>query len=118
MPPSVLDSIFGVFATGLDASTQASALSVRIRALESASNTISIDFTGASSSSLDGDWAKSFSGGGGGAMGLDGKGSCVWKPSGAGSRIEIARYTAAALTVDNGAIETILSSSPQSPGLR
>ena len=113
--PSVLDAIFGVFSTGLGASTHASELDARILALESAGHTISIDFAGASSTSLGSDWDVSFSGGGGGSMGLDGKGNLVWKPSGAGSRIEVGRYTATALTTNNGVIETILSSSPQSP---
>lgn len=109
----VLGAIFGIFDTGLGARTKAAAIEARVRQLESEANAIVLDFAGASSTSLSG-WTVTSSGGGAGSMGLDGKGNLVWKASGAGNRTQIGRYDGGALTVDNGRLEWILSSSPQS----
>ncbi|MCP3811498.1 hypothetical protein NLX62_04035 [Mycobacteriaceae bacterium Msp059] len=109
----VLGAIFGIFDTGLGARTKAAAIEARVRQLESEANSIVLDFAGASSTSLSG-WTVTSSGGGAGSMGLDGKGNLVWKASGAGNRTQIGRYDGGALTVDNGRLEWILSSSPQS----
>lgn len=109
----VLGAIFGIFDTGLGARTKAAAIEARVRQLESEANSIVLDFAGASSTSLSG-WTVSSSGGGAGSMGLDGKGNLVWKASGAGNRTQIGRYDGGALSVDNGRLEWILSSSPQS----
>lgn len=109
----VLGAIFGIFDTGLGARTKAAAIEARVRQLESEANSIVLDFAGASSASLSG-WTVTSSGGGAGSMGLDGKGNLVWKASGAGNRTQIGRYDGGALSVDNGRLEWILSSSPQS----
>ncbi|WP_396903026.1 hypothetical protein [Mycolicibacterium sp.] len=109
----VLEAIFGIFDTGLGARTKAAAIEARVRQLESEANSIVLDFAGASSASLSG-WTVTSSGGGAGSMGLDGKGNLVWKASGAGNRTQIGRYDGGALSVDNGRLEWILSSSPQS----
>lgn len=110
----VLEAVFGIFNTGLGASARSAALEARIRQLESAANTIILDFNGSSSGSLGGDYDSTFSGGGGGQMGRDGRGNVVWKASGAGNRTQIARYNVGTLGVDNGIIHAILASSPQS----
>lgn len=109
----VLGAIFGIFDVGLGARTKAAAIEARVRQLESEANSIVLDFAGASSTSLSG-WTVTSSGGGAGSMGLDGKGNLVWKASGAGNRTQIGRYNGGALAVDNGRLEWILSSSPQS----
>lgn len=109
----VLGAIFGIFDTGLGARTKAAAIEARVRQLESEANSIVLDFAGASSTSLSG-WTVTSSGGGAGSMGLDGKGNLVWKASGAGNRTQIGRYDGGTLSVDNGRLEWILSSSPQS----
>ena len=110
----VLDAIFGIFDVGLGARAKTSELQARIRALESAANTITLDFGGAASSSLPGLWSTSMSGGGAGSIGLDGKGNMVWRPSGFGNRTQISVYTGSALSVDNCELQWILASSPQS----
>ncbi len=112
-PDGILDAIFGIFDTGLGARTKAAALEARIRQLESAANSVVLDFAGNTSATLTG-WTVTSSGGGAGSMGLDGKGNLVWKASGVGNRTQIGRYDGGALTVDNGRLEWILSSSPQS----
>ncbi|WP_131805866.1 hypothetical protein [Mycolicibacterium conceptionense] len=109
----VLGAIFGIFDTGLGARTKAAAIEARVRQLESAANSIVLDFAGASSTTLSG-FTVTSSGGGAGAMGPDGKGNLVWHPSGAGNRTQMGRYDGGALSVDNGHMEWILSSSPQS----
>lgn len=109
----ILGAVFGIFDTGLGARTKAAAIEARVRQLESAANSIVLDFAGASATSLSG-WTVTSSGGGAGSMGPDGKGNLVWHPSGVGNRTQIGRYDGAALSVDNGRLEWILSSSPQS----
>lgn len=109
----VLGAIFGIFDVGLGARTKAAAIEARVRQLESAANSIVLDFAGASATSLSG-WTVTSSGGGGGSMGPDGKGNLVWHPSGVGNRTQQGRYDGGALSVDNGRLEWILSSSPQS----
>ena len=110
----VLDAIFGIFDVGLSARTKAAALESRIKQLESAANTITLDFIGSSTGNPGTGWTVSSSGGGAGNMGLDGKGNLVWKPSGAGNRTQIGRYDVQQLGTNNGRIEWILCSSPQS----
>lgn len=110
----ILESIFGIFDTGLTANNRVSAFEMRVRQLESAANTITEGFDGASGSSLGGNWTQNYTGGGAGNLALDGKGNAVWKASGAGNRTCIARYSASALTVDNGFIQVQLASTPQS----
>ncbi|MGV0634502.1 hypothetical protein ABQE69_08995 [Mycolicibacillus trivialis] len=110
----VLDAIFGIFDVGLGARAKTSELQARIRALESAANSITLDFGGSASSSLPGSWSTAMSGGGAGSIGLDGKGNLAWRPSGFGNRTQISVYTGGALTVDNCELQWILSSSPQS----
>lgn len=109
----VLGAIFGIFDVGLGARTKAAAIEARVRQLESAANSIVLDFAGSSSTTLSG-WTVVSSGGGAGAMGPDGKGNLVWHPSGVGNRTQLGRYDLGSLTVDNGHMEWILSSSPQS----
>lgn len=109
----VLGAIFGIFDVGLGARTKAAAIEARVRQLESAANSIVLDFAGAAATSLSG-WTVTSSGGGAGSMGPDGKGNLVWHPSGAGNRTQQGRYDGGALTVDNGRLEWILSTSPQS----
>jgi len=109
----VLDAIFGIFDVGLGARSQTSALAARIRALESAANSIVLDFEGPSTTSMPG-WTITSSGGGAGAMGPNGKGNLMWHPSGFGNRTQIGRYDGGALSVDNGRMEWILATSPQS----
>ena len=110
----VLDAIFGIFSTGLTANTRVAAFEARVRALESAANTIVLDFNGPSASNPGAGFSVSSSGGGAGQMGLNGSGALVWQASGAGNRTQIARYTTSALTTNNCVLEWILASSPQS----
>lgn len=110
----VVDAILGVFDTARGGSAKATALEARIRALESASNSVTLSFNGASTGSLpSGQYSIRRIGGGAGDIGFDGKGSAVWKPFGTGNRIVLGRYTVDQLGVDNGHIQTVLSSNPQ-----
>lgn len=111
---SVLDAILGLLGIGTSAQSGVAIHEARIRALESAANTITLDFNGASASNPGPGFSVSSSGGGGGAMGLNGKGALVWKPSGAGNRTQLARYTTSALGTNNFIMEWVLASSPQS----
>ncbi|AKJ72189.1 Putative structural protein [Tsukamurella phage TPA4] len=111
----VLGAVFGIFKVGLNANTRAAAVEARIRALESAANSIVIDFNGSSSSSLGGGWSQTYSGGGAGTLGLDGQGNAVWQQFGGFYRACIARYTAGAPGTDAQRVEWVLASSPQSP---
>lgn len=111
---TVIDAILGIFDTARGGSAKAIALEARIRALESASSAITMTFNGASTSSLPGgQYDVRRIGGGAGDIGFDGKGSAVWKPFGAGNRIVLARFKSDRLDVDNGHIQTVLSSNPQ-----
>lgn len=110
----VLDTVFGLLDGILTNSSITAAQGARIRALESAANTITLDFNGGSSSNPGAGFTVSSSGGGSGAMGLNGKGALVWKPAGAGNRTQIARYTPSALATNNCVLNWVLSSSPQS----
>lgn len=111
---TVVDAILGLLGIGTGAQTGVTELRARIRALESAANTIVLDFNGASSSNPGPGFVVQSTGGGGGNMGLDGRGALVWKPSGFGNRTQIARYTTSALDTDNCRLEWILASTPQS----
>ena len=110
----VLDTVFGLLDGILSNSALTAAQGARIRALESAANTITLDFNGGSASTPGAGFTVTSSGGGSGAMGLNGKGALVWKPSGAGNRTQIARYTTSALTTNNCILNWVLASSPQS----
>lgn len=110
----VLDTIFGLLDGILGNSSRTAAHDARIRALESAANTITLDFNGSSSSDPGPGFTVTSSGGGSGSMGLNGKGALVWKPSGAGNRTQIARYTTSALSTNNCVLHWVLASSPQS----
>lgn len=111
----VLDALFGIFNTGLTANNRVSAFEARLRSIESAANTILDGFDGAAAGNLGANWTVvQTSGGGGGSVGRDGKGNAVWRPSGAGNRTQILRYSGSALTVDCGFLQVQLSSTPQS----
>lgn len=110
----ILDAVFGIFNVGLTANTRTSAAEARIRALESAANSIIEDFSGASASSLGARWTQAYSGGGAGSLGLDGQGNAVWKQSGFGSQTCIARFNAGTPTTDSQIVQWVLASSPQS----
>lgn len=110
----ILDAVFGIFNVGLTANTRTSAVEARIRALESAANSIIEDFSGASASSLGARWTQAYAGGGAGNLGLDGQGNAVWKQSGFGSRSCIARFNAGTPTTDAQVVQWVLASSPQS----
>ncbi len=109
----VLDAVLGIFGVARSGSAKAVALEARIRQLESAANTITMDFTGGWSSGLPSIYTVRRTGGGAGDIGFDGKGNAVWHPSGAGNRTVLARYNVSALTVDNGRIQAILATTPQ-----
>jgi len=110
----VLDTVFGLLDGILTNSSLTAAQGARIRALESAANTITLDFNGASSSTPGPGFVVTSTGGGSGAMGLNGKGALVWKPSGAGNRTQIARYTTSSLSTDSCVLNWVLASTPQS----
>ncbi|AGK88218.1 minor tail protein [Mycobacterium phage WIVsmall] len=111
---AVVDAVLGLLGIGNTNSTGLAQLQARVRALESSANTIVLDFNGPSSSNPGPGFSVTSSGGGSGSMGLDGKGSLVWKPSGAGNRTQIARYTTSALTTNNCLLQWYLASTPQS----
>lgn len=109
----VIDAILGIFDTARAGGALALSLSARVRALESAGNTITLTFNGAAVTPLpSSDYDIRRFGGGAGDIGTDGKGNMVWKPFGAGSRTVIARYKLAGLTVDNGHIQGMLATNP------
>lgn len=110
----ILDAIFGIFDTGLTANNRTLAIETRIKALESAANTIMLDFNGPSANSPGAEFAEKASGGGAGDVGPNGKGAVVWKPNGAGNRTKLYRYTGSALNTDACVLEWVLASSPQS----
>lgn len=110
----ILDAIFGIFDTGLTANNRTLAIETRIKALESAANTIMLDFNGPSANSPGTDFAEQAFGGGAGNCGPNGKGALVWKPNGAGNRTKLYRYTTSALNTDACVLEWVLASSAQS----
>lgn len=110
----ILESIFGIFDTGLLANSRISEVETQLRQLASDANAIVDGFDGAASSNLGPSWAQSYSGGGAGNLGRDGKGNAVWRPSGFGNRTCIARYTASSLDTDSCFLSAQLASSPQS----
>lgn len=110
----VVDAILGIFDTARAGGAKALALEGRVRALESAANSITLTFNGAAVTPLpSSDYDIRSFGGGAGDIGTDGKGNMVWKPFGAGSRIRQARYKVSGLTVDNGHIQAMLATNPQ-----
>lgn len=110
----VVDAILGIFDTARAGGAKALALESRVRALESAGNTITLTFAGAAVTPLpSSDYDIRRIGGGAGDIGTDGKGNMVWKPFGAGSRIVLARYKVAPLTVDCLHIQAMLATNPQ-----
>lgn len=111
---AVMDAILGLLGIGRGNQADMALMASRVLALESAANTITMDFNGASSSSLGGDFSVSSSGGGAGSMGLNGSGAAVWHASGTGNRTQIARYTGSALTVNRCHMQWYLASTPQS----
>jgi len=110
----VIDAILGIFDAARAGGAKALALESRVRALESAGNTITLMFNGTAQTPLpSAEYDIRRMGGGAGDIGTDGKGNMVWKPFGAGSRIVLARYKLSALTVDNGHIQAMLATNPQ-----
>ncbi|MEC4616180.1 DUF7257 domain-containing protein [Tsukamurella tyrosinosolvens] len=108
----VLDSISGILGVGLKAQTGVASAEARLRALESAGNTITDDFQRSSSSSLGGAWsAFSSAGAGSGSVGTDGSGNAVWKPSGTGNRTLVYRNSSS-VTTDSAVVRAVLASSP------
>ena len=111
---TIMEVVLGLLRIGTGAQTGVTQLEARIRALESAANTITLTFNGASSSNIGPDFTSQFSGGGAGSMGPNGRGALMWKASGFGNRTQIARYTGGALTTDLMVLEWVLASTPQS----
>jgi hypothetical protein len=110
----VIDAILGIFDTARYGSKKATELAARVRALESAANTITLAFNGPARTPLDtGLYDIRRMGGGAGDIGTDGKGNMVWKPFGAGNRTVLARYKVSGLTVDDGHIQAVLATNPQ-----
>lgn len=110
----VIDAILGIFDTARAGSAKALALEARVRALESAGNTITLTFNGTAQTPLPpAQYDIRRMGGGAGDIGTDGKGNMVWKPFGAGNRIVLARYKLSELATDNGHIQAMLSTTPQ-----
>ena len=108
----VRNAISGIFGTGLAAQSQVAAAVARIRALESAGNTISDDFVGASSSSLGTKYTVRNQGGGAGSIGLDGNGNAVWKVVGGGNRTQYCRRNDAVLTTDAFVWNAVFATNP------
>jgi len=110
----IKDVILGLLNIGTGAQSGLAMLEARVRALESAANTITLTFNGPSSNSPGPNFDVTSFGGGAGNMGQNGNGALVWKPSGAGNRTQLARYTGGSLTTDNCILEWVLASTPQS----
>lgn len=112
---SVLDAITGLLGIGLNAQSNVSSVEARVRALESSASTIVEDFARASASSLGSNYTvRNVSGGGGGSIGLDGRGNGVWIPSGAGNRTQYARRNDMTVPSNGFVFRMVISSNPQS----
>lgn len=108
----VRNAISGIFGTSLAAQSQIAAAVARIRALESAGNTISDDFVGVSSSSLGSRYTVRNQGGGAGDIGLDGRGNAVWKHFGNGNRTQYCRRNDAVLTTEAFLCNAVFATNP------
>lgn len=108
----VLEAISGIFNVGLSAQSKITAAEARLRALESAGNTISDDFGGASSSSLGSNYTVRNQGSGAGSIGKDGSGNAVWVFSGNGNRTQYCRRNDAVLTTDAFLCNVVFATNP------
>lgn len=111
---SVIDAIAGLLGISLGAQSNVSAVEARVRALESAGNTIMDDFARGSDTSLGSNYTVRSFGGGAGSIGTDGRGNAVWRPSGFGNRTQMARRNDATLGVDGFLYRAVFASNPQS----